>query len=296
MKVDKVNDGVNFNQQQHIYWDNNGRYDSVTTIIGKFCHEFDSEFWSVYKALEKLLDPEIFTMERKKLLDTKKIDKAYFIETYKIDEDRLNCEQQNILDQWAQAKQESCERGTAIHAELEYSILKHSSCEFKKYGLGGKFNVHSGDIPLNDDKGIYPEYLIHLANGSLRLAGQIDLLIKDGNTIHIIDYKSNRKLDEKSYFDTRTKKHQMMKYPLNNIMDCNKLHYNLQLSIYAWMLQQNNPDLEVGKLIIVHYDHEGNVREYEVPYLKEDVERLMKYWKNRSKIEQQKEKRKIIEF
>ena len=70
----------------------------------------------------------------------------------------------------------------------------------------------------------------------------------------------------------------------------------VRLSIYAWMLQFNNPDLEVGKLIIVHYDHKGNVTEYELPYLKEDVERLMKYWKNRAKIERQKEKRKPIEF
>ena len=218
-----------------------------------------------------------------------------FIDTYELDEIALNNAQQDILDEWAQTNRESCERGTAIHAELEHSLTKNKTCEFKKYGLGGKFNVYSGDNPL-DDRGIYPEYLIHVEDGDLRLAGQIDLLIKDGNTIHIIDYKTNRKLDEKSFYDSRTKKNQMMKYPLNNIMDCNKLHYNLQLSIYAWMLQQNNPDLEVGKLIIVHYDHKGNVTEYELPYLKEDVERLMKYWKNRAKIERQKEKRKPIEF
>ena len=295
MKIDKTNGGVCFNEEFHTYWDSNGRYDSVTTIIGKFCHEFDSEFWSLYKALEKLIEPAAFAMEKKKLLDTKKIDKAYFIDTYELDEIALNNAQQDILDEWAQTNRESCERGTAIHAELEHSLTKNKTCEFKKYGLGGKFNVYSGDNPL-DDRGIYPEYLIHVEDGDLRLAGQIDLLIKDGNTIHVIDYKSNRKIDEKSFYDSRTKKNQMMKYPLNNIMDCNKLHYNLQLSIYAWMLQQNNPDLEVGKLIIVHYDHKGNVKEYELPYLKEDVERLMKYWKNRAKIERQKEKRKPIEF
>ena len=53
MKIDKTNGGVCFNEEFHTYWDSNGRYDSVTTIIGKFCHEFDSEFWSLYKALEK---------------------------------------------------------------------------------------------------------------------------------------------------------------------------------------------------------------------------------------------------
>lgn len=296
MKIDKTNDGVNFNEQLHVYWDDNGRYDSVTTVIGKFCHEFDSDFWSLYKALEKILEPAAFAMEKKKLLDTKKIDKQYFLDMYEINEDELNCKQQDILDEWAQTNLESCERGTAIHAELEHSLTKNKSCEFKKYGLGGKFNVHSGDIPLEDERGIYPEYLIHVEDGDLRLAGQIDLLIKDGTSIWIVDYKTNKKLEEKSFFDSRTKKNQMMKYPLNNLMDCNKVHYTIQLSLYAWMIQKNNPDLQIEKLILVHYDHKGNVTEHEVDYLKEDVERFMNYWKKRVKVERQKEKRKPIEF
>lgn len=42
----------------------------------------------------------------------------------------------------------------------------------------------------------------------------------------------------KSGFDTSTKRNAMMQYPLNNLMDCNYIHYTLQLSTYAWMLQK----------------------------------------------------------
>ena len=296
MKVDKTNGGVNFCEESHIYWDENGRYDSVTTVIGKFEHEYDKDFWSAYKALEKLLEPDMFSLEKKKLLETKKFDRDYYLNTYSIDNTTFDSAQQDILDEWAKKNAESCERGTAIHAELERSYVSKKACDMQKFGLGGKFRVQTGDIPLVEDKGVYPEYLVHYVDGNLRLAGQIDLLIKDGCNIIIVDYKTNKKLDEKSFFNSKTKKYEMMKYPIQNIMDCNKMHYTLQLSTYAWMLQKNYPELEVKKLILIHYDHNGNVSEHEVDYLKSDVERMLNYWKTRGVIEKKKELRKPIEF
>lgn len=112
----------------------------------------------------------------------------------------------------------------------------------------------------------------------------------------IVTHNTNKKLDEKSYFDTRTKKSQMMKYPMNNLMDCNKVHYTLQLSLYAWMLQKLNPDFVIKKLLLIHYDHNGNVTEHEIEYLKEDVERMCKFWKKQCLLEEIREKRKPIEF
>ena len=41
------------------------------------------------------------------------------------------------------------------------------------------------------EKGVYPEFMISYKSddGILRIAGQLDLLIKDGNDIYIYDYK-----------------------------------------------------------------------------------------------------------
>mgnify|MGYP001772386015 FL=1 len=57
MKIDKQNGTVAFNDQEHIYWNvnDNKRYVSVTTLIHRYTQEFDKEFWSSYKDLEKLL-------------------------------------------------------------------------------------------------------------------------------------------------------------------------------------------------------------------------------------------------
>jgi len=71
----------------------------------------------------------------------------------------------------------------------------------------------------------------------------------------------------------------MMKYPLNNIEDCNYYHYTLQLSLYGYLLQQINPDLVIKKLMLIHIDHEDKITEYTVDYLKNDVERMLKHYK-----------------
>lgn len=191
MQIDKKNDGVAFNDAEHVYWnlETNQRYISVTTLIEKFGKPFDKEFWSGYKALEKLLSADQFKIEKPRLLDTKKLDKQYYFDTYDLDEDKFNAEQQAVLDAWQEENFKSCERGTKIHAGIEQGFLDSGVCELPTYGLGGKFTVRSGDVPLDEEKGVYPEYLIHVDDGNLHLAGQIDLLIKDGNDIYILDWK-----------------------------------------------------------------------------------------------------------
>lgn len=305
MKVDKQNQNVCYNDEKHMYWDENGVYVSVTTLIGKFCQDFDKDFWSGYKALEKMLSAEEFKAEKSQLLNTHKIDVEYFCNMYGFTRNDYNKAQQDILDEWQKTNAESCERGSKIHAELEINYTSKKQCELRKFGLGGKFEVNTNDSLmehnkdlLDIEKGVFPEYMIYRKSddGKFKLAGQIDLLIKDGNDIYIIDYKTNKKLDDKSFFDKRTKKCQMMKYPMNNIMDCNKMHYALQLSTYAWMLQKLNPKFVVKKLLLIHYDHQGNVTEHELDYLKDDVERMCRFYKKEAILEARKNSRRPIEF
>lgn len=168
------------------------------------------------------------------------------MDLYDISNEEFNKVQEGILEEWDKANKESCERGTKIHAELENQYYnKSKDISLKKFGLGGKFECKQGYTDLDLENGVYPEYLIYYQSedGVLKVAGQIDLLIKNGNDIYIVDYKTNKKIDQKSGFDTTTKRNATMLYPLNNLMDCNYMHYTMQLSTYAYMLQQLNPDL-----------------------------------------------------
>lgn len=300
MEIDKKNGAVCFNEKTHTYWNenDNAQYISVTTLIEKFGQPFDKEFWSAYKALEKLIPADEWKVVRKPLLDSHKFDKE-LLSVYDITEDKFNETQQNILDEWQTANEESCERGTRIHAELENSFYKMGkNCNLKRFGVGGKFECIKGNTNLDLENGIYPEYLISRTSndGILRIAGQIDLLVKKGNHISIYDWKTNKEIKLHSGYDTKSRQTVKMKYPLNNLEDCNFYHYTLQLSTYAWMIQKLNPEFIIDDLVLVHFNHNDEETIYHLDYLKHDVEKMLRYYKKQKIHEIQKLKYKEIEY
>ena len=110
----KVNGHVAFKEDGHKYFDitdPSKEYISVTTLIHKFTQPFDKNFWSAYKALEKLLPKGSWAVEKKSLLNTKKFDRS-ILELYNISENDFNKAQQDILDSWDEENRKSCERGT----------------------------------------------------------------------------------------------------------------------------------------------------------------------------------------
>lgn len=300
MKIDKQNGNVAFENSSHTYWNvnDNERYVSVTTLIHRYTQEFDKDFWSSYKALEKLLPKDSWNVEKKSLLNSKKFNKE-LLDTYNIPENDFNKVQQEILDSWEEENRKSCERGTKIHEEIEHSFYNNPhNISLQKFGLGGKFECKKDYSELDLEYGVYPEYLIYRESddGILRIAGQVDLIVKSGNDIVIVDHKTNKKIDQKSGFDSISKSNFKMKYPLNNLMDCNFYHYTLQLSTYAWMLQKINPNFVIKDLILNHYDHNGNNTLYHCEYLKKDVERMLYHYKKELILEKQRSKRKRIEY
>ena len=300
MDIDKRNGNLAFNEENHLYWNvnDNEKYISVTTLIHRFTNEFDKEFWSAYKALEKLLPKDSWNIEKKSLLNTKKFDKE-ILNLYNISENDFNREQQSILDAWDEENRNSCERGTKIHADLENSFYKAGkNVSLQRFGIGGKFECKKDYSKLDLEYGVYPEYLISRTSddGILKIAGQVDLIVKSGNEITICDWKTNKKIEQKSFFNTKTKSSTKMKYPLNTLDDVNFYHYTLQLSTYAWMLQKINPNFIIKDLILVHFDHQGNQTIYHCDYLKDEVERMLYFYKKEVISERQKAKRKRIEY
>lgn len=109
-------------------------------------------------------------------------------------------------------------------------------------------------------------------------------------------HNTNKEIKTKSYFDRKARKSSTMKYPLNNIQDTNFWHYTLQLSTYAWMIQKINPKFNIKKLILIHYDHDNNETTYECEYLKNDVERMLAFYKKQLEHDEFKLKHKKITF
>lgn len=283
IKVDKENANICYNDEIHSYWDKKDKekYISVTTLIHEFTQPFDEAFFSKYKALERLLDVGIFKFHKGGLLKTKLIDEK-FISSIGLNAETFQKMVDTILAEWKETNRVACERGTKLHAQFENSfydrnfeiirnlkIDRNYVCEKDKYDF------------LNVDKGVFPELMLDYKSedGVIRIAGQSDIVIKDGNDIYVCDFKTNKKLDEKSYFNTKTKKSTMMLYPLNNLMDCNMVHYQVQLSTYAWMLKQINPNFNIKPLLIIHIDHSGNENQYELDYIPDAVEKMIHFYK-----------------
>lgn len=299
--ITKQNGNIAFVEETHKYFDvtnPNAVFTSVTTMIHEYTQPFDKEFWSAYKALEKLLAKDIWNIEKKSLLNTKKFDKV-ILELHDINEHDFNKVQQTILDEWDEENRKSCERGTKIHADLENSFYnKKKDIDISKFEIGGKFVCDKGRTELDLENGVYPEYLISRVSedGKLRIAGQIDLLVKKGNKIIIADWKTNRKIETKSFYNNKTKQSVKMKFPLNNLDDVNYWHYTLQLSTYAWMLQKYNPEFEIEDLVLVHFDHDDNMTVYHLPYLKEEVIKMLNHFKKEQILKANREKRKPIVY
>lgn len=301
LKYDKRNGDICFREEDHKYFDANNldrKFVSVTTMIHSFTQPFDKEFWSAYKALEKLLPADVWQIEKKSLLNSRKFD-PLILDTYDIKEVEFNKLQQGILDDWAAENTKSCERGTKIHSELENSLYKKArNIDLKKYEIGGKFECRKDYTDLDLDEAVYPEYLIHYISKdkTFAIAGQIDLLVKKGNHLILGDYKTNKKIEQKGFFNSKTKSTTKMKFPLNTLDDVNYNHYALQLSTYAWIMQKINPEFIIEDLVLIHFDHSDNMTIYHVPYLKNEVERMLIFYKKELALEESKNKRQPIVY
>lgn len=287
---DKINGDIAFYEDAHKYINvrfPQFNYTSITTLIGKYYEKFDEEFFSRYKALESLISVDDFARVKGSLLATKKWDDELLIR-FNIDPEFFESVRQALVEQWKATNKEACDIGTATHLEKENEWYEKTGQLLRKRipSLEGDFDCIKHDFSLARDKAVIPEYLVYYScpENILHLAGQVDLLVKDGNDLYILDYKTNKKgIQTKAFYDTKRKSTKKMFYPINNLDDTTMIHYNLQLSIYAWMLKQMNPDFNIKLLRLIHIDREGVETEYDIPFLEEDVTRLLAYHKRQIK-------------
>jgi len=295
-KITKQNGNIAFSEIEHKYWDvtdPNKHFISVTTLIDKFVQPFDKDFWSAYKAIEQITTSTIWKSIKPTLLKTKQFDDS-LLEQYHISKYEFNKAKQEVLDQWKKKNDESKILGTKTHALFENTMYKKKKgISLKKFEIGGTFECRKDYTDLDLEEAIYPEYLIHYISpdNMFCLAGQIDLLVKKGNHIVIGDYKTCEKIEQKSYYNKETRSSVKMKFPVNNLDDVNYWHYALQLSSYAWMIQQLKPEFEIDDLVLIHIDHSNNLTVYHIPYLKTEVERMFNQYKKDTALETNRAKR-----
>jgi len=277
---------VNFNEALHQYTNNEGVvYESVTQIIHHYIPEFDKEFWLYYKVLQDKLgfpDDEF----GKKAYSQYLIRSFGFNFKYKslelLKEVAFNLGYSEELDlgykkaEWKKKNDDSLVRGTKFHEDIEKKRLAQKT---KILECGNTVHYYSYNKGLENTEfgrekieGI-PE--LRLYNHEFKIAGTTDdPVFYPKKKVRINDWKSNRVIKTENKWGK-------MLYPLQHLSDCNFSHYNIQLSMYGWMLEQFG--YEVDELSITHilFDEEGNPMgkiPYPMKYLKKEVEALLEHY------------------
>ncbi len=213
---------------------------------------------------------------------------------------------EDIIKAWEGETKRALSLGTWYHDQREAEVVACNTLRRNGIDLPIFRPLVDGDLKKAPDQslvpGIYPEHMVYLK--SARICGQADRVEVVGDEVNIYDYKTNKEIKTEAYtnWEGITNK---LSGPLSHIDDCNFFHYALQLSIYMYIILKHNHGLKPGKMQIHHIlfevededkygypivakDAAGDpmikeVVPYDVPYLKKEVNKIIKYLKTNPK-------------
>lgn len=206
---------------------------------------------------------------------------------------------EEIKSHWKKTNSDSIDLGNWYHNEREKQICgldtierEDEICNVVRPIINGDFKYAPEQVLQNNH--VYPEHFVYLKSAGV--CGQSDLVEVRKGFVNIIDFKTNKSLTTTGYTNWQgiTKK---LLHPLSHLEDCKLNIYNIQLSLYMYIILKHNPKLKPGKLIIHHiifkevdrdsfdnpiYDRDSNndpivleIKKYELPYLKNEVIALL---------------------
>ena len=206
---------------------------------------------------------------------------------------------------WKKESNRAIELGNWYHNEIEQRILDCNTLE--REGVEVPIIrpiVDKSGIKIAPEQklsdGVYPEHFAYLKSACI--CGQADLVTIVNGKVNITDYKTNKEIKEKGFTNWEGVTSKMFK-PLSHLDDCHLSHYNIQLSLYMYIILKHNPKLKPGKLIIQHVKFEETGKDeygypitkyindepvlkelkmYELPYLKDEVKSLIMWLKENS--------------
>jgi hypothetical protein len=280
---------IKLDVESHVYTKGDIIYTSVSKVISSLHKKFEDEehIWLFYKSLQynskihpdkikkfdkelnQLVGPKFFSPER-----YNKLVSYFFNYKHKIDivKSYMSSYEVQVVNDfipfikasWKKENLRSTTDGTAEHLKRE----EKSYADGYRFHRGEKFKVINQEHYdlSNLPEGIIPELIIH--NDEFKVAGTSDLVIVHPNrVISISDYKTNKVLESVNKYGDK------MFEPLLHLHDCNISHYTVQLSLYAWMLQQYGYTIKDLSLLHVKKDQEDFL--FNLDYLENEAEAVM---------------------
>jgi hypothetical protein len=257
-------DKVTFADEGHKYTHLDGReFISVTTLISRYKNPFDSQYWSLYKAIKDVLVPKnLWSIYKASAGGWEDVVDYWSKEP--IFEKSIRTRQNWYLEQWKEKSETALKNGTEVHNAREAEIKSQSSIKVNGVDYAVSKSYQSAIIEFPDFEAckVFTEPLLY--NEAYGIAGKADKVIQSKKDIVIKDYKTNEEISFTAFRDA------VMKSPLDVLSDCDFSHFTLQLSTYGWMLEQHG--YNVKGLFVVHT---RTNRELPVPYKKNLVESMI---------------------
>ncbi len=239
------NPEVIFEAKGHTYHAGDIPYQGVTSLVKKYEPEFKEEFWSLYKAIERCYGSGFVDLKNRvggfENVVPDFLEKEHILKNAGM----IRQIQNDIKREWKKTKQDGLDKGTHIHKLKEKDVITAGGVTYNGHSFRRGNNITQNPLILPDSEDssnlVFTELL--LWNHEYKIAGQADLVLKYGTNINIRDFKTNKKLTWDS-FGAET-----LLYPLNELPNCDISVYTMQLSLYAWMLEQAGYTIQGIELI-----------------------------------------------
>lgn len=147
-----------------------------------------------------------------------------------------------IRFEWKQNAAEACAMGTRVHETCE-DVLKNRRDLFGNYDFRNKpktdeeqMIMAAGFEAASEVKNKFEILGIEqiVFDIDVQIAGTIDLLARDNDTVWILDWKTNKKIEFENHF----KENSHALHPISHLYNCSGVQYGLQLSTYEFLMKK----------------------------------------------------------
>lgn len=172
-----------------------------------------------------------------------------------------------ILKRWEDARIESATFGSIMHSNIEKYYLGEA---YEENDVMPQFLHFAEENTLHPYRTEWPIY-----SQELGLAGTIDFLHYHDGEYVLYDWKRSKNIIENGQPVTKSKYYKKALAPISHIQDTSYWHYALQTSLYRYMLEQNYGIQVAKSRLVVMHPSLGHAYAVEVPYLLEEIEKLL---------------------
>jgi ATP-dependent exoDNAse (exonuclease V) beta subunit len=184
-----------------------------------------------------------------------------------------NLNWEDVVAEWTRMGKEAAKRGNKYHALAESVYKKYKKKKYKKNVNTSKISkmIETRLLNLYKEYEPYdPEYIV--CSLELELAGTIDLLFGQDDTLLIADWKFVKEVK-------RTNQWENALFPIQHLENCNYYKFCLQLNTYSAIIKRERyfPQHKNHKMIIFHVTEDG-IEDIVIPNMKQSVRNMMVQW------------------